>query len=156
MFLWKYIMPFFYKGLVSWSLLDSEREASFAGLCLVCSTIKGSPALHSWECDEDAFGLCGIRPTCTSSSIIVSMKSCLRLTASFLSFSTVNLEGNHRNWSHTTMNLYWKHCKMRNEYITGNVDDICLSETTWTGLKKYYIGILLYTSLNVNRQYMYM
>ena len=54
------------------------------------------------------------------------------------------------------MNSYWKQCKTRNEYITGNVDDVCLSETTWTGLKKYYIGILLYTSMNVNRQYMNM
>ena len=62
-------MPYFYKGMVSLSVVDSEREDSFAGLCLVCST-KGSPALHSFECDEDAFGLCGIRPICTSSSII--------------------------------------------------------------------------------------
>ncbi|XP_078334752.1 uncharacterized protein LOC111137826 [Crassostrea virginica] len=38
------------------------------------------------------------------------------------------------------MNSYWKNCKTRNEYITGNVHDICRTETTWTGLRKYYIG----------------
>ena len=65
MFLWKYIMPYFYKGLVLWSVVDSEREDSFAGLCLVCST-KGSPALHSWECDDNAYGVCGMGLICTS------------------------------------------------------------------------------------------
>ena len=135
-------MPYFYKGMVSLSVVDSEREDSFAGLCLVCST-NGSRALHSWECDEDAYGLCGIRPICTSSSMI-----CLHLVIlnSFILiiFQTVTGRSAYRNWTYATMNSYWKHCKTRNEYITGDVDNICRTETTWTGLRKYYMGILLY------------
>ena len=139
-----YIIPYFYKVLISWSVVDSEREASFSGLCLVCST-NGSRALQSWECDEDAYGLCGIRPICTSSSMI-----CLHLVILncfiLIIFQTVTGRSENRNWTFTTMDSYWHLCKSRNEYITGNVDAICRNETTWTGLRKYFIGILIHIS----------
>lgn len=41
-----------------------------------------------------------------------------------------------------TLNAYWDTCKHNNRFITGNAHIVCQNKSTWTGIRKYVIGIL--------------
>lgn len=62
----------------------------------------------------------------------------------FNSFSFLTVSGESVNSSslfNGTFNAYWNTCKQNNKFITGNTHIVCQSESTWTGIRKYNIGI---------------
>lgn len=69
----------------------------------------------------------------------------------FNSFSFLTVSGDSVNSSslfNGTFNAYWNTCKQNNKFITGNTHIVCQSESTWTGIRKYNIGISFYCLSN--------
>lgn len=67
------------------------------------------------------------------------------------SFSFLTVSGDSVNSSslfNGTFNAYWNTCKQNNKFITGNTHIVCQSESTWTGIRKYNIGISFYCLSN--------
>lgn len=61
----------------------------------------------------------------------------------FFSFLTVSSDSfNSSSRFNGTLNAYWDTCKHNNRFITGNTHIVCQNESTWTGIRKYVIGIL--------------
>lgn len=61
----------------------------------------------------------------------------------FFSFLTVSSDSfNSSSRFNGTLNAYWDTCKHNNRFITGNTHIVCQNESTWTGIRKYIIGIL--------------
>lgn len=69
----------------------------------------------------------------------------------FNSFYFLTVSGDSVNSSslfNGTFNAYWNTRKQNNKFITGNTYIVCQSESTWTGIRKYNIGISFYCLSN--------